>query len=121
MQPAVQATSRTPGPSTADPVVKEWRKPMSPLASAERTSVSGTCAPSFTRSSYGLRAEREAGGSGGDCDTDAPSVPVERPVDHVHPLLAREADEVDGVARHADGQARVLLGMLHGVEERLAV
>ena len=30
MHPAVQATTRTPGPSTADPVVKEWRNPMSP-------------------------------------------------------------------------------------------
>ena len=30
MHPAVHATTRTPGPSTVDPVVKEWRKPMSP-------------------------------------------------------------------------------------------
>ncbi len=42
MQPAVQATTRTPGPSTAEPVVNECRKPMSPLASAVRTSDSGT-------------------------------------------------------------------------------
>ena len=34
MQPAVQATTRTPGPSTAEPVVNECRKPMSPVASA---------------------------------------------------------------------------------------
>ena len=56
MQPAVQATTRMPGPSTADPVVNECRKPMSPVASAERTSDSGTSLPRFTRSSYGLFA-----------------------------------------------------------------
>jgi hypothetical protein len=38
MQPVVHATTRTPGPSTAEPVVKECRKPMSPVASAVRTS-----------------------------------------------------------------------------------
>ena len=30
MQDVVQATRRMPGPSTAEPVVKECRKPMSP-------------------------------------------------------------------------------------------
>ena len=34
MQPVVQATTRTPGPSTVEPVVKECRNPMSPVASA---------------------------------------------------------------------------------------
>ena len=34
MQPLVQATMRTPGPSTVDPVVNECRKPRSPDASA---------------------------------------------------------------------------------------
>ncbi len=36
MQPVVQATTRTPGPSTAEPVVNECRKPMSrwPVPSA---------------------------------------------------------------------------------------
>src|SRR3954452_21381548 len=56
MQPVVQATTRTPGPSTAEPVVKEWRNPMSPVASAVRTSDSPTSAPRLTRSSYGLLA-----------------------------------------------------------------
>jgi hypothetical protein len=56
MHPAVDATTRTPGPSTVDPVVNEWRNPMSPVASAVRTSVSGICAPSFTRISNGLAA-----------------------------------------------------------------
>ena len=45
MQAVVQPTSRIPGPSTADPVVKEWRKPKSPVLSAVFTSVSGTFAP----------------------------------------------------------------------------
>ena len=34
MQPVVHATTRTPGPSTVEPVVNEWRNPMSPVASA---------------------------------------------------------------------------------------
>ena len=62
MQPAVQATTRTPGPSTAEPVVNECRKPMSPVASAVRTSDSGTSLPRLTRSSYGLFAS--SGGCG---------------------------------------------------------
>jgi len=33
MHPEVHATNRTPGPSTAEPVVNEWRNPRSPLAS----------------------------------------------------------------------------------------
>ena len=41
MQPVVHATTRTPGPSTAEPVVNEWRNPMSPVASASRTVCSG--------------------------------------------------------------------------------
>ena len=56
MHPAVQATTRTPGPSTVDPVVNECRKPMSPVASADRTSDSGTPLPRLTRSSNGLFA-----------------------------------------------------------------
>ena len=56
MQPVVQATTRTPGPSTVEPVVNEWRNPMSPVASAVRTSDSGTFLPRLTRSSYGLFA-----------------------------------------------------------------
>ena len=56
MQPVVHATTRTPGPSTVDPVVYECMKPMSPLDSAERTSVSGTSFPRLTRSSNGLFA-----------------------------------------------------------------
>ena len=56
MQPDVHATTRTPGPSTVDPVVNECRKPMSPVARAVLTSASGTCLPRLTRSSYGLLA-----------------------------------------------------------------
>jgi hypothetical protein len=56
MHPDVHATTRTPGPSTVAPVVNECRKPISPVASADRTSDSGTPAARFTRSSNGLAA-----------------------------------------------------------------
>ena len=51
MQPVVHATTLTPGPSSVEPVVKECRKPMSPVASAARTVVSGTSFPRLTRNS----------------------------------------------------------------------
>ena len=63
MQPVVHATTRTPGPSTAEPVVNECTKPMSPSASAVRTSDSGTPSPRWTRSSKGLFATSETGSS----------------------------------------------------------
>src|SRR5262245_6204900 len=71
MQPDVQMTTRTPGPSTVAPVVNEWTNPMSPVASAARTSVSGTCAPRSTRSSYGLLAS--SGGGDVACVSDIAS------------------------------------------------
>src|SRR5215203_7562063 len=106
-----------PGPSTAEPVVNEWRKPMSPVASAVRTSVSGTPLPRSTRSSYGLFASR-AGAAG--C-TSGMSRPVERAVDDVHLLLAGEPHEVDGIPGHSDRERRVLLRVLHRVEEGVAI
>src|SRR5262245_44338139 len=115
MQPAVQATTRTPGPSTAEPVVKEWRNPMSPVASAVRTSASATSLPRSTRSSNGLFAA-----SGVDPVAGAPSA-MESPVDDVHLLLARQPYEVHRVAGDADGEVRVLLQVVHRVHERLAV
>src|SRR5574339_496384 len=119
MQPVVHATTRTPGPSTVAPVVNEWRNPMSPVASASRTVASGTSFPRLTRSSNGLFA------SSGVCGTVWLSgmtiASVERPVDDVHLLLPREPHEIHRVAGHADGQVRVLFGMIHGVEQRLAV
>src|SRR3954471_7861510 len=115
MQPAVQATTRTPGPSTVDPVVNEWRKPMSPVRSAVRTSDSGTSLPRLTRSSYGLFAASDI-----DSWLMARS-PVERSIDYVHLLVAREPDEIDGVAGDANRQARVLLGMIHGIDQRVAI
>ena len=66
MQPVVHATTRTPGPSTVEPVVNECRNPMSPVASAVRTSDSGTSLPRLTRSSNGLFAS-----SGGGCAASA--------------------------------------------------
>src|SRR4029077_304442 len=47
-------------------------------------------------------------------------ISVERAVDHVHLLLARQAYEVHGVARDADREARVLLRVVDRVEQRLA-
>src|SRR5688572_3193782 len=102
MHAVVHATSRMPGPSTAEPVVNECRKPMSPLLSAERTSMSPTSSPRWTRISNGLFAS-----SGVAAAASAPiaSARVERAVDHVHLLLAGQPDEVDRVARDADRQA----------------
>ena len=49
------------------------------------------------------------------------SCSVEGAVDHVHLLLAREPHEVDGVTRDPDCQVRVLLGVVHGVDEHVAI
>src|SRR4030095_9981679 len=114
MQPAVHATRRTPGPSTVDPVVKEWRNPTSPLARAARTAASGTSLPRPTRSSYGLSAASDFPPPGSSGNGRAP---VEGPVDHVHLLLAREPHEVHRVARDAARRARVLLGVLRCVQQ----
>ena len=64
LQPAVQATTRTPGPSTAEPVVNECRKPTSPVSIDFLTNDSCTPALWFTRSSNGLFASSESGGDG---------------------------------------------------------
>src|SRR5712671_8101323 len=53
-QPVVHATTRTPGPSTVEPVVNECRKPMSPVSRAFLTADSVTAPLWFTRSSNGL-------------------------------------------------------------------
>src|SRR5262245_30165123 len=119
MQPVVHATTRTPGPSTADPVVNEWRNPMSPLASAVLTSVSAMPAPRLTRSSYGLLASSATAAGAGPSGMAHRS--MEGPVDHVHLLLARQPHEVHRVARDANRQARVLLRVVHRVEQHVAV
>src|SRR6478672_10959192 len=115
MQPLVQATTRTPGPSTADPVVNEWRKPISPEASALRTWVSGTFRPRSTRSSNGLFAVSGVSTARSASDTGVGS--VERPRDHVHLLLAREPHEVDRIPGHPDRQVGILLGVIHRVDQ----
>ncbi len=64
MQPVVQATTRTPGPSTAEPVVKECRKPMSPEASASRDRLLGhVLAEVDAQLVRALRLERAAAGA----------------------------------------------------------
>src|SRR6188508_266140 len=117
MHPAVQATTRTPGPSTVAPVVKECRNPMSPVTRAMRTSDSGTSRPSWVRSSNGLFAV--SGFSTRISGMPAPS--MERPVDDVHLLVARQAHEVHGVSRDANRQARILFWVLHRVDQHVAI
>ena len=46
---------------------------------------------------------------------------MERPVDDVHLLLAGEAHEIDGIARDANRQIRVLLRVIHRVQQRVAI
>src|SRR6267142_6296493 len=96
-QPVVHATTRTPGPSTVEPVVNECRKPMSPVANALRTSDSGTPRPRCTRSSKGLFACSSASFS---CAVSLIRhlVPVKRAVDHVHLLLTSQPHEVHGIS-----------------------
>src|SRR6185369_10902070 len=118
MQPVVHATTRTPGPSTVEPVVKEWRNPMSPEASASRTVCSGRYSASLTRSSKGLFAASETVEVSG---TRVSAVAVERAIDDVHLLLATQPHEVHRVPRDPDRQARVLLRVLHGVEQGVAI
>src|SRR5262249_38255994 len=119
MQPLVQATPRTPGPSTAEPVVKEWRKPMSPVARAVRTSDSGRSFPRLTRSSKGFGASRR--GRSRRARSDIRALAVKRPVDHVHMLFARESEEVDRIAGDAKGQVRVLVGVTHCIDPDVAI
>src|SRR4026207_1642932 len=107
MQPLVHATTRTPGPSTVEPVVNECRNPMSPVARAVRTSDSARAWPGLTRRSNGLCAS--------SWPSSTPASPVERPVDDVHLLLPRQADEVDRITGDADGQARILLRVVDSV------
>src|SRR6476469_8821478 len=119
MHPVSHATTRMPGPSTADPVVNEWRNPMSPEASAPRTSVSGTFRPRSTRSSNGLFAVRGVPAAASGSDTRFGS--VERPRDHVHLLLAREPHEVDRIPGHPDRQVGILLRVIHRVHQHVAI
>src|SRR5438067_13284943 len=119
MQPLVHATRRTPGPSTVDPVVNEWRNPISPVASATRTSASGTAVPRLTRSSNGFFAASGVDVTAGVSGMDVAS--VECSIDDVHLLLAREPHEIDRVARHPNRQVGIFLGVLHCIEEHVAV
>src|SRR6188474_1730472 len=98
MHPVVHATTRTPGPSTAEPVVNECRNPMWPSASAVRTSVSGTSAPKLTRISNGLFASSPTFDAPAGAGSSAISGAVEGAIDDVHLLFAGETHEVDGVA-----------------------
>ena len=45
---------------------------------------------------------------------------MEGTVDHVHLLITRKANEVHGISRDADRQARVHLRMIHGIQKGVA-
>ena len=122
LQPAVHATTRTPGPSTADPVVNECRKPMSPVSSAAaHVGLRNIARRGSTRRSNGLVASSGAPADGRVARQASTRRSVERAVDHVHLLLAGQAHEVHRVAGDADREARIFLRMIHRVEQRLAI
>src|ERR1700747_3240754 len=97
---------RTPGPSTAEPVVNEWINPQSPLSIADRMSVSSTFSLTDTRRSKGL----PIGGAAGSRVSSFMFVilrgAVKRAVDHVHLLLARQSRKVDRITGNADRERR---------------
>src|SRR6476469_1646507 len=122
MHAVVQATRRMPGPSTADPVVNEWRNPRSPVLSAVLTSVSGTRSPRLTRITYGDAASSgTVWSAGGGCEIVCISLSVESAVDDIQLLFTRQPHEVHSVARDANGQARIFLRVVHRVHQGLAV
>src|SRR3569623_2022626 len=118
MHRVVQATTRMPGPSTAEPVVKECRKPKSPVAIAARTSGSGTLRPWLMRRSKGLFASSDCGLPR---TWSVMSCSVKCPADDVHLLFAVEANEIDGIAGDPDCQAWIFLGMVHRIDQGLAI
>src|SRR5678816_2453918 len=83
-QPDSQATTLTPGPSTAEPVVKEWTNPNSPLSSAPRISSSLTFSPRETRKSKGLPISETSGVVAFAFITSGGT--VEGSIDHIHLL-----------------------------------
>ena len=46
---------------------------------------------------------------------------VHRSIDDVQLLLARQLDEIDGVARNADRQLWISFRMLHSVQQRVSI
>src|SRR5690554_3496956 len=129
-QPFMKTVRRVPGPSTAVTSSHECTEPTSPTrmrASSSLLRLRST-APS---PAVPAPARRPEGNSRGTSTTAVGHVAavvvmvldrsVEGAREHVELLLAREAHEVHGVARDPDGQLRVLLGVLHGVQERLTV
>ena len=93
---------RTPGPSTAEPVVNEWTNPQSPLSSAARMSVSPTRSPSDDAQVVGTADQRDVWV--GALKHAWLRRPVEGAVDDVHLLLAGQPHEVHRVTGNADGE-----------------
>ena len=93
---------------------------MSPVASAVRTSGFGNVlAEVDAQLERALRLQRRLLDASRDCQTWRSS--VEGPIDDVHLLLAREPHEIDGIARDANRQVRILLRVIHRIEQRVAI
>lgn len=59
--------------------------------------------------------------SGGFVLTDRLAAAADRTRDHVELLFLGELDEVHSVARHADGELGILLGVFHCIIEEVTV
>src|SRR6516164_7461910 len=92
---------------------------MSPLCRADRTLVSGTSLPRSTRSSNGLLASSD--GDWGAASFDMTLGSVERAVDHIHLLFSGKADKVHRIPRHPDREIRILLRVVHRIQQSLAI
>lgn len=84
--------------------MNEWTKPISPVASAVRTSVSGTCRPWSTRSSKGLFASKETGYT--DRLSFMLQTSAKSSINQVQWLFSSQSHEVYCVAGHADRPVR---------------
>src|SRR5690349_16525521 len=91
-------------------------KPISPVLSAVFTADSETPSARFTRSSNGSFASRRT------CSvTFIWSPAMERPVQHVQLLLARQPHEVHCVSRYTNRKTRIFLRMVHRVQQRIPI
>src|SRR6266850_2688207 len=92
---------------------------MSPVASAVFTAFSETPAARFTRSSNGLVASSES------CSTLSPRAlcvcSMKGPIDHIHLLCAGKPHKMHRISGNANSQLRVLLGMVHRVDQHFAI
>src|SRR5215203_3542999 len=84
--------------------------------------MSGTASPRCTRISKGDTASSgTVSGVTPGLGAISISLSVERAVDHIHLLLAGQPHEVYRVTGYADRQARILLRMIHRIQQCIAV